>query len=270
MTPVHVVVTCTKRKTRAPAEGLRLGGVGGGTPEARAAAWMERLRAAEGSTATALELYAGDHWSVVRGLAEAGAGAGREVRLWVCSAGYGLVPSTAALFPYSATFSTGHPDAVHASAGLARKESHRRWWRALAGWEGPVPGAPRTLRDLVAREPAVPVLVVGSPAYLEPMADDLRGAAGALRDGESLLLLSGGAGALPGLERQHVPFGARLQGRLGGAMMSLNARVAREVLASDGPLRAGEVAARLGALARDLPEFRYPERTRMSDDEVRA
>lgn len=270
MTRVNVVVTCTKRKTRPPAEGLRLQTVESGTPEERAAGWVSHLRSATGEAVPALDLYAGDHWAVVRELPGAGARGGHEVRLWICSAGYGLIPASAEIHPYSATFSAGHPDAVHSPGPLGRSETHRRWWDAISAWEGPVPGAPRTLADLAAQEPGSPLLVVASPSYLDPLTKDLRAATGALRQPDSLLVLSGGAGPLQGLERQQVHFDARLQRRLGGAMMSLNVRLVREVLAGGVPIRSDEVAAFVDALARDLPEFRYPERRRQSDEEVTA
>lgn len=270
MRRVNLVVTCTKRKSRRPADALRLREVPPAAPEERASAWLDRLRAGDGEVVPALDLYAGDHWSVIRELPDAGEWGGVEVRLWICSAGYGLIPADAGVLPYSATFSAGHPDSVHAPGVVSRGEAHRRWWRALAEWKGPVPDAPRTLRALAAREPEVAVMVVASPSYLDPLMADLREAAAALRDPESLMVVSGGAGALAGLERQQVPFDARLQAQLGGAMMSLNARVAREVLSSRTELRASAVAGAIQALARDLPEFRYPERVRQTDEQVRA
>src|SRR5687768_9464542 len=100
---INLVVTCAKRKSLPVADGLHLGKV---LPEApiqeRAAAWLRRLQAHEGPTTSAAELYIGEQWFVLRDfLREA-----PEVRLWVCSAGYGLVPGDAPVAGYSATFST--------------------------------------------------------------------------------------------------------------------------------------------------------------------
>src|SRR5439155_924306 len=60
----------------------------------------------------ALDLYGGEHWQVARSLPAHGVEGGREVKLWVSSAGYGLVPAEAPLRPYAATFSSAQADSV--------------------------------------------------------------------------------------------------------------------------------------------------------------
>lgn len=270
MASVNVVVTCTKRKTRTPVSQLRLGEVAGATPEARAALWVDRLKAASSDRVRALDLYAGDHWSVVRSLPGAGARSGIEVRLWICSAGYGLVPAEAGLHPYSATFSDRHADQVHRFTGLSRRESHRRWWAALEPWEGPQPGEPRTIRDLAQRTPEIPIVMVGSDSYLDPLAPDLRSTLGVLASPDLLIMISGGTKRSAGLDQNLIPFDARLNSVLRGPLMSLNARVVRELLVSGTELSAPATTEWLAELGRELPHFKYPVRERISDDEVIA
>ena len=52
--------------------------------------------------------------------------------------------------------------------------------------------------------------------------------------------------------------------------MSLNVRVAREVLRQGWPLRAPELAARLAAMSEDLAPIASPVRTPQEDDTVRT
>src|SRR5262245_47229972 len=109
---VNVVVTCTNRKTRSVPSALRLRRLKGRNLEENAAAWISRLVSHQAPGVPACELYSGDHWHVARSLVEEGLRSNCRVNIWVCSAGYGLVPLGAELRPYSATFTAENPDAV--------------------------------------------------------------------------------------------------------------------------------------------------------------
>lgn len=270
MDRVNVVVTCTKRKTRPAAADLQLRSVSAETPELRAERWIEALESARGEVVPALDLYSGDHWKVVRSLSAAGLRSGREVQLWVCSAGYGLISASTHLHPYSATFSDRHPDQVHRFSHLSRRESHRRWWAALTVWRGPDPSAPRTITGLASKAPDVPIVVVGSESYLEPLAADLQQAARKLTSLDRLLLLSGGMNRSPALEQNLIAFDARLTRALRGPLMSLNVRVAREMLEQGIDLTTSAVSRWVSEFGRELKPFEYPVRERTGDEEVKA
>ena len=169
---VQLVVACANRKTQPVPGSLRLRHIVGSSPAGRAARWIDQLERSTEPTVPARQLYAGEHWQVVRELESITAAAGVDASLWVCSAGYGLVSADAPLRPYAATFATGHADSVSADPG-----NRPRWWASLADWKGPVPSAPRTLRDLACREPHAVFLVALSSAYLAACADDLLGLA---------------------------------------------------------------------------------------------
>lgn len=266
---MHVVVTCTKRKTRPPSAGLRLRETAAATPEARAEAWIARLRDAGGGFVPARDLYAGDHWRVALSIPDAAPAL--DVHLWVCSAGYGLLPAGTLIAPYSATFSDTHPDAVHRGlAGAPRAEVLRRWWGRLAEWEGPDPGRPRTLRALAEAHPGAALLVVASAPYLRALGGDLADARDALRGPDQLSIVSAAARHLSGLEESVVPFDDRLQRLLGGADMSLNVRVARELLRRVGEPRRSELARVAEGLGRGLERPEVPARTPQTDDQVRG
>ena len=109
---LHVIAGCTDRKRLPTPAPLRLGSLHGSAGSDRFAVWWRTLERDRSPTRPAAELYAGDHWSVIRELPGLGAKDGLTVRLWVASAGYGLVPADAPLRSYAATFTPGHADSV--------------------------------------------------------------------------------------------------------------------------------------------------------------
>ncbi|HEV7589817.1 MAG TPA: hypothetical protein VGO40_17010 [Longimicrobium sp.] len=233
---LHLVVTCTKRKRRAALGPLRLREHRHPSLSVRLASWLDALgRPCDPAAAAAVgDLYAGDHWQIARSLPGLAGSRGVQARLWVCSAGYGLVPGDASVFPYSATFSRNHADSVWRTGETPpHAESVARWWSGLAEWEGPVAGTPRSVQALAALDPGAAIWVVASETYLNAMRDDLVAAAGTLDDAGHLALVSAGSPWLQGLERNQLRFDWRLQGPrgpLGGAAMSLNVRVAELLL----------------------------------------
>jgi len=266
---VHIILTCTKRKTRRAAAGLELHGVPGATPESRAAAWIERLRAHEGDRLPVGELYSGDHWQVGRSLRRIAENAGHRVVTWVCSAGYGLLALDAPVAPYSATFSSTHPDAVtRGLSGLPRPEVLRRWWEALSAWKGPVAGAPRTFRDIAARDAGTAMWIIASAPYLQATASDVAAAAEALNDPGRLAVFSAGARSVREVEPFLLPYDLRMREKVGGAAMSLNVRVARELLSAGCAFDRTTLSEALGGMVAGLGRPAAPKRPTMTDDEV--
>ncbi len=257
---VHLVVTCANRKTRPVPSLLRLRQVAGRTPAARAAAWVAQLEGSAEATLPARELYAGEHWQIVRALEETAAMAGLNTSLWVCSAGYGLISVDARLRPYAATFAGGHPDSVGAHAN-----NRSQWWAALAGWPGPALGAPRTLRDLAGQEPHAVFLLALSSTYLAACADDVQGAVARLASPEHLTVISAGVRASGPLAACLVPASARLQPALGGTRQSLNVRILAHLLRHPGDAlthtRIRGVLAELLAAAPPLTRYARAPRT---------
>jgi hypothetical protein len=260
---VHVVVTCSNRKTAAVPPERRLGSLtdlaatGGAVRE-----WTARLCGPSGAAHLAAEdLYAGEHWAVARQLPRSATA--HDTQLWVCSAGYGLIRADALICPYAAAFS-GHEDRVPGGADGAR-----RWWQALAQWEGPEPGQPRSICELAAAQPTASIMLALSAAYLDACLYDITAAAAELHDPDRLLVISAGVhrqGVLAGLM---VPADARLQAVLGGTRQALNARIAAHLLGAGITSRA-QATLHMGALlARQPPVVSY-ERKKLSDEEVIA
>jgi hypothetical protein len=270
MAIVNVVVTCTKRKTRPAPSQLRLRSVKAKSIDDRVTDWILRLKKIKTSTVTASSLYSGDQWQIAHSLPDA-VTAG-TVRLWVCSAGYGLISAEASIKPYSATFSASHPDSVRTSGDDNRISSIRNWWNQIAEWEGPEPGAPRTLESLAKQYPRSPLIVIASSVYLRAMDEDVLRAASALRSTQQLLVISGGTDESGSLRDYLVPCDGRFQALLGGALMSLNIRLARKLLAESErwPLHRDSLRERYRRLLDRQPTVVTYDRQPMTDEDVLA
>lgn len=276
-TDLHIIASCTKRKRAPiPAE-LRLRELREQEPDVRARHWWSRLREHPHASLPAKALYAGEHWSIVQELPTLAAQTRFRPRLWVASAGYGLIPAEAPIRPYSATFTRGDEDSViprHPSRPASVLS--RQWWSALAREAGPMPGEPRLLQHLAQSSPDARLLIVVSQSYISALEEDLTLAARALRRPEHLLIISAPGPATRGLLAPYwVPSNARLQAAMGGSRNALHVRLARDLLrrsqqeedAAD--LDAARVQGYYGRLIhRSAPSPRF-QRTPMTDDEVR-
>ena len=258
---VNLVITCAHRKSQAVPDRLRLRSVKANSPQLTATRWVERLEHVDTVAITGGDLYAGEHWSVIASL-EAIA-TNRQVKLstWICSAGYGLVPLSAPLKPYSATFSAGHPDSVPGAPS--------RWWQQLATWHGPLPGIPRTLGGLARKHPRSVLLLALSAPYLKACQADAAEAAAVLRG--RLGIISAGTRAGGQLAPHFLPTDARLQHALGGTRQALNARIVSRILSeTNGSLSIDHWRQSLVDLLALQPELPTYNRERLTDDQVRA
>jgi len=219
---VHVVVTCSNRKRHTVPERLRVGNLRERGSGRRFSAWTDRLSTSSAIDFPAVDLYAGEHWQIARTLPDQIAP--RAVTLWVCSAGYGLIPASALIRPYAATFAPGGVDSVGEDRSAVRD-----WWTRLTEWPGPVADQPRSFTDLARRDADATIIAVLSDAYQRACAIDVTAAAGLLRDPQQLSVIGPATTDLADLV---VRVTARLQPHLGGSLLSLNARVAAFLLRS--------------------------------------
>lgn len=269
---LRVIATCSQRKRRNPDPALLARNLPEEPVAVRVQDWLGRLRDSTGERLAAIDMYAGDHWSVVRDLETVGT-AELEIDLWIVSAGYGLIPRDAIIQAYGATFSAAQHDFVlDRTQGEDRSSALGEWWRSLAGWSGPKPGMPRTLAALARAEPATPLLVIASAEYVAALAGDLAAARDALEEPERLSIASIGGRNGSELSGSLLPGDARVQDWLGGAMQSLNARLAREVVRrnEEWTLRRPEIAEHINRELESRGEFSRPPREPRDDAEVRS
>ena len=270
---LNLVVTCSDRKTRPVPRSRMLRSVRGHRIDDRIRRWIETLEDCSEESLPAVELYAGDHWQVVKSLEDVASARGLDPRVWIASAGYGLIPLRGAVRSYSATFAANHPDSVAAGAnGGDPRGLAQQWWAALSLWRREDTGMPRSLRAVAAQEPNGALLVAASSNYVRAASADLEAAANVLRSSDSLAVFSAATASLGALERFLVPSSARLQALLGGARQSLNVRLLKRALeeaSQDTKLTAPVLRAWAKELATMQPPAPKYDHIPMSDDEVR-
>lgn len=267
---VNLVVTCTKRKTQVAHPSLCIGSLSKSKTPQLVEKWIAKLEDVESPVTSAFDLYSGDHWKIAKSLPCLAKDKGVDLRLWVCSAGYGLVSGDAAIKPYSATFSSGHVDSILGKTFNASSESVTQWWSGLSKWRGPVTGQPRTLRSLAQRFPNASLVVAASGVYLSALEEDIASAKQELASQDSLVVVSG-TGLLRGdLATNLISCDARLQNLLGGALMSLNIRIVRWLLETTRvwPLNVNRIQTRFRELVESQPPLVHVSRTQITDEQV--
>lgn len=225
-------------------------------------AWIRILASDDVATLPALELYAGEHWDVARSLSSYSSPANRVV-VWVCSAGYGLIPINAPIRPYSATFAPAQLDSIPGG-----RRGAAAWWTELTRWEGPVEG-PRSLRQLVDSDPGARFLFAMSATYLAACRHDVLNAARSVATPSRISVISAGTAADSLMADFLLPADARLQHTLGGTRGSLNARIAGHLLAS-GHQTHDEMKRYLTQLLEQQPALRVFNRKPLTDELLRA
>lgn len=198
---------------------------------------------------------------------------GSSVRLWIASAGYGLVAMDTPLKPYSATFSSDHPDSIaKKTTSDDRGSVYQHWWKVMSQADNLRTGEPRTITEIAADSPNAPLLVIASENYLLAIIDDLQTALSQLNNSDLLSIFSAGCKSLNGLADHLVPYDARMQHAVGGALRSLNVRVAQMALA-DCRRSLPTISAlrqKYSRLSRQQPELQKFDRQPMTDTEVRS
>lgn len=234
---LNVIVTCSARKSRTPLPGLCTGDLTESSFESRLAAWVERLRSSDQEKRIpARNLYMGDHWSAVKALMQEGQE--KCVRVWIASAGCGLVTPETALPPYAATFSKRHGDSVATSVREARL-----WWDGVN--KGVSFGEePRSISGVIGNNTKAGLLVVGSESYLLAMLSGLEEAREMLDNRKSLVVLCRRGVDMGALNDTKVETAASLSSMLGGSLTSLNARLARWLIQSCGTRLEATIARR--------------------------
>lgn len=272
---IDLIVPCTKRKRIPPNGQLIFSSLQHATAPLLALDWLER---AERSTQKVLvrDLYAGAGWSHAISAFEAarnltGSG-GDQSRLFVVSAGLGLVMATDVVTSYEATFAAGAnqvADRILEEGSTALR--HQLWWASLNSLRvkttTPIAG------QMERRRPCV---IVGSPVYLSAISNDVAALA-STRDVDSLFILSVGTalGRFPAAVRPFVlPIGTAIERQLRGPRATIHQRAAfwllSYVIPETGWNRArvdGQIAAMLRRCS-DLPDSYAVKRLRLTDGEI--
>lgn len=223
---LHVIVSCSNRKTGSLSENLLLRNVPAESVCKRAKKWAKVLTLNKGNGRPAREVYSGNHWAVARELPSMST-ENLRVQLWICSAGYGLLRDDAPILPYGATFTPGHKDSVAERTNTVDfAEQLGQWWSALASCLDK-PSAPTTIEALVEMNPNDSFLVAMAENYLWAVSKDLATASRQIQP-DRIGIITSTKKTLPGdLESFRIPVNHNLQPLVGGSLISLNVRLAR-------------------------------------------
>jgi hypothetical protein len=155
-----VITTCTNRKRKPIADGRHVSGLPQSTISDLALDWVRRLEA-DGDVFPARDIYGG------RSFREAALAADLiGARLFVVSAGLGLVSADARVPPYACTVLVNARDSI--ASRVIGDYSAGGWWQALAA----VSPFSHSLQKVVAVSDGL-ICAALSDAYIEMIADDL-------------------------------------------------------------------------------------------------
>ena len=227
---VNFIVSCTNRKRFAASADTCVHKAGGVDLASRLKLWKRNLRVSAAGAHRADEVYMGDHWSVVRSIPGEARASGLSVQVWICSAGYGLIRPETPIKAYRATFTRGEDDYI--ASGLPEDEhALHRWWDGVCSYRfATQTNVPRTISGIAAAFPRTPIVVALSADYLKAVAEDLAAVLVRPYFQDHLSIVSCGTPQPHALWKHHLlPCDATLAAGLGGALTSLNARVARHL-----------------------------------------
>ena len=190
---INIVVTCTDSKTLTN-ELLQLRNYSSSDLTTRFQAWKKALNSAIEDNSiehkAAVDIYKGDMWSTVKRFDSAAKKNELQIKLWVCSAGYGLISDQAQIAGYKATFARSQDDSVARDISSTSKSLiERAWWKELAKWDGPEKGELRSITAIVEKFPDNILLVVCSSSYLNAIYDDLVTAQKLLSNIDNLIII---------------------------------------------------------------------------------
>jgi len=201
--------------------------------------WVRALTNTKGYGATeynAEDLYdKGGYWPRILRVVSKARRQGFEPRLWVASAGYGLLKGTDRVVSYGATFAKNAPDTIFRSKD--KPKIAQRWWRELSAWNH-MSGykgihTPR-IADIPRFEKDAFLLVVMTPPYIHAVERDLLRTAKKVKYDGNRFAIIGTKGMYQKLSRKSlkllkphlVPIHAKMQHAVGGGLIALHAYVA--------------------------------------------
>lgn len=273
---LQIIVNCTNRKRAVIPKDLYLrdtSSKGNQDIQKKAIHWWARLsnnNRLNTPKMQAVNLYSGAYWAIVRDLPALAKQSGFNPKLWILSAGYGLISSETSIYPYSATFASNSLDSVSypVKDKTARDVANQNWWEMLSSFNGLTPKTPRSFVDLVNEFPTSYFLVLVSPDYLKAAEKDLSNAINNTKLSEKFIIISSKPNKA--LMDNLVSYNARLQHYVGGIRSSLQANVAAMIFKNikSKVFDIKHINNYLNNLILSSPEMIKYERRKMDDSQV--
>lgn len=255
-------MTCTARKTADALPMAQMRNVHGVRLATRVKDWFDRIGSVQIDRRPAKHLYCGSAWLPVTKLLS-----DSTLRIWIISAGHGLITTETEISPYAATFTNDHPDSVIPQSETRFTTSD--WWMACAS-RGANTNEPRTISEIASKFPKAPLIIALSSEYLKAVEKDLTEARSMLSIPDLLVIISSGAKKAGDLEPNLLPCDSRMEWSVGRGRSALNARILRKIVTENrSKLRSSLLRDEILRIQKSLPPANYPDRTQTSDDEVR-
>tara|TARA_Y100000590_G_scaffold77143_1_gene85403 strand:+ start:283 stop:1278 length:996 start_codon:yes stop_codon:yes gene_type:complete len=272
---INVVVTCTDSKTLTN-ELLQLRNYTSSDLITRFQAWKKALNSAIDDNSiehkAAVDVYKGSIWSTVKRFDSVAKENKLQIKLWICSAGYGLISDQAKISGYKATFARSQDDSV-ARDILSTSKSliEKAWWNELTKWDGPENGEPRSITAIVEKFPDNILLVVCSSSYLNAIYDDLVTAQKLLNCTDNLIIICAGKEKVKGLSENMLPCDGRFQELLGGTRGASNVRLAEKILSEEhfDNINASKLIKKYGELLEQQPPIKKFNRKKIPEQEIK-
>jgi hypothetical protein len=264
---INVVVTCAARKTK-PAPALaRVKNLTTHTLEERFTEWSERIGRNSQNQVKAANLYQGNSWSIIRKLYEHPKHRGK-IKLWVVSAGYGLISGDSIVAPYTATFASGHADSVNRPS--QKNWTTGDWWEKLVQWRRQERHEYASISDIARKFPNQPLLIAISKEYLSATFDDISEALQFLSSPDKLVVISAGATKSGAIAENFLPCDARFESFFHCCRADLNARLLESIIKtySASEISARKLRARYARKLSKLQKTALPIRSRCDDWEL--
>jgi len=263
---IHLIINPTNRKTST--SNLNLGSLKQSDPKRRMQDWMGLVAKSPIKEVTALELYAGDHWTIAKQIrTEFDTSC---VRIWIMSPGYGLVEAEEPIKPYTATFSPDHEESVARGGSLAL--SNLNWWDMLTQWQPFQEKKPRSIFQLITQFSNHRFILLGSSRYMNLLKNEFKNIELHMPANlENLYIISPRTKNIgPLLTNNLMPSYRSLRPLLGGGDASLNIRTGRYLLnlIMTQTLSVTEVKANMHQLITELPPLKIRSRTLISNEEL--
>jgi len=266
---INVVVTCAARKAEPAVAQARVKNLTKRTLKGRFTEWSLRIDRNHKNPVKAIDLYRGNSWSIIRKLHEHPKH-GKKFRLWIVSAGRGLISADTLVTPYAATFADGHADSV--KPARLQNCTTGDWWNKLIQWRRQERHEVASISDIAKHFPDQPLLIAISKEYLSATHDDIIAARNQLSSSDKMVIICTGAEKVGEAMENFLPCDARFENHFHCCRADLNARLLDSIVKSYRPseILASKLRASYARKLNKMPKTAHPKRDRFGDQDLEA
>ncbi|WP_417534304.1 hypothetical protein [Marinobacterium stanieri] len=163
----HLITPCTSRKRGDYGIPIRVSELSAPDLGTLTTQWFNSLNSSKAFETSAVDLYAGGAWSLVKELCKS------FDYQWVLSAGYGLINANSIVKPYNITFSNGKSESIPSLNFATQKEANIYWWRAINQCKSNKARIDGGITKLLSKYRNDNFLFVVSKSYIEVIIDEI-------------------------------------------------------------------------------------------------